>query len=123
MFEGLRIAKDTRDCTWKSPVKGKAIPGHNVAMLKNVRTRRACKAACEANTACKSVDWKPKENACSLNKVTRSEVKLGEFKNMQYIELKCEGKSDLLLPICLLAGDNVFPCICLTLCIVLYIST
>ena len=78
------------DCKWGDPVKGKAIAGLNVDAFKNIHTR----AACEQNPACKSVDWKPLEKACSLNKVTKAVVALGNFAKYEYIELECKGKSN-----------------------------
>ena len=82
-----------RGCKWGDPVQDKAISGHNVAQLSNIYTEAACKAACEANKACKSVDWKPQLKNCSLNVVTKAEVPLDHYPNYVYIELICEGKS------------------------------
>ena len=55
-------------------------------------TLEECKAGCVANVACKSLDWKPQEDACSLNGVTDSEVALDDFPNYSYIEMRCDGE-------------------------------
>ena len=52
----------------------------------------ACKVACEANVACKSIDWNPLTADCFLNGVTAKDVPLASYPDFFYSMKRCNGK-------------------------------
>ena len=71
-----------------SPGMRKAISGENLQQLSGV-TLAECVHACEDNSQCKSIDWKPQQSGCSLNKVARDEEDLDDHPDFFYYDMKC----------------------------------
>ena len=83
--------EEEKMCSWSGPLPGWGIPGNNVDRKSDVDLD-ACQVACEANSACKSIDWNQEEKKCMLNGVTDEEVDLGQYPKYSYFEKHCDGK-------------------------------
>ena len=74
---------------WSAPVPRKAISANNV-MEMNHTTLALCQAQCEQLVYCKSIDWKPHLNRCSLNAENDKDGTLKKFNKFVWYRKDCE---------------------------------
>jgi len=81
---------DDGDCVWLGPTQQKAITGHNI-IVHSHKNPAACKAACDAQPGCLSVDSR-NDGSCSLNSKNTPEIRLDPANSYDYYEKQCKVK-------------------------------
>ena len=79
---------DNTTCDWSDGISNLAITGKNVKILHGIILTK-CKQLCEKEPKCKSIEWRPKNNGCHLNSVSKDEQDLDSHPGFIYYDMQC----------------------------------